>query len=106
MLVGTFPDRFIATLSKAQRKGKIFIDYLRNAEGATAIAPYAIRARANAPVSTPIAWTEIDADIRFDYFNVRNIPERLGSRKDPWASMAETRQTVTRAMFKRVRYAG
>ena len=106
LLVGTFPDRFVATLSKAQRKGKIFIDYLRNAEGATAIAPYAIRARANAPVSTPIAWTEIDADIRFDYFNVRNIPERLGSRKDPWASMAETRQTVTRAMFKRVRYAG
>ena len=106
LLVDTFPDRFIATLSKAQRKGKIFIDYLRNAEGATAIAPYAIRARANAPVSTPIAWTEIDADVRFDHFNVRNIPERLhGLRKDPWASMAETRQTVTRAMFKRVRYA-
>ncbi|HEV7412359.1 MAG TPA: non-homologous end-joining DNA ligase, partial [Casimicrobiaceae bacterium] len=107
LLVGTFPDRFIATLSKAQRKGKIFIDYLRNAEGATAIAPYAIRARAKAPVSTPIAWKELDTDVRFDHFNVRNVPERLrGLRKDPWASVGETRQTVTRAMFKRVRYEG
>jgi bifunctional non-homologous end joining protein LigD len=107
LLVGTFPDRFIATLSKAQRKGKIFIDYLRNAEGATAIAPYAIRARAKAPVSTPIGWNELEADVRFDHFNVRNIPERLrGLRQDPWASIGEVRQTVTRAMFKRVRYEG
>ena len=107
MLVDTFPDRFIATLSKAQRKGKIFIDYLRNAEGATAIAPYAIRARANAPVSTPIAWKELAGDVRFDHFNVRTVPERLrGLRQDPWASIGETRQTITRAMFKRVRYAG
>ena len=105
LLVETFPDRFIATLSKAQRKGKIFIDYLRNAEGATAIAPYAIRARAKAPVSTPIGWNELDADVRFDHFNVRNVPERLrGLRQDPWASIGEVRQTVTRAMFKRVRY--
>jgi len=107
LLVDTFPDRFIATLSKAQRKGKIFIDYLRNAEGATAIAPYAIRARANAPVSTPIAWKELAGDVRFDHFNVRTVPERLrGLRQDPWASISETRQTITRAMFKRVRYAG
>jgi bifunctional non-homologous end joining protein LigD len=107
LLVDTFPDRFIATLSKAQRKGKIFIDYLRNAEGATAIAPYAIRARAKAPVSTPIDWKELGTDVRFEYFNVRNVPERLrGLRKDPWASIGDIRQTVTRAMFKRVRYEG
>jgi len=107
LLVETFPDRFIATLSKAQRKGKIFIDYLRNAEGATAIAPYAVRARAKAPVSTPIGWKELDADVRFDHFNVRNVPERLrGLRQDPWASIGDVRQTVTRAMFKRVRYEG
>ena len=107
LLVETFPDRFIATLSKAQRKGKIFIDYLRNAEGATAIAPYAVRARAKAPVSTPIGCKELDADVRFDHFNVRNVPERLrGLRQDPWAAIGEVRQTVTRAMFKRVRYEG
>lgn len=105
-LVGTFPDRFIATVSKAQRKGKIFIDYLRNAEGATAIVAYGIRARKNAPVSTPIAWKELAKDVRFDYFNVRNVPERLVRRReDPWADFGGTRQTVTRAMFKRVGFA-
>lgn len=105
LLVGTFPDRFTATMSKAQRKGRIFIDYLRNAEGATAIAPYAIRARANAPVSTPIAWKELGTDVRFDYFNVRNVPARLARlRQDPWAGIGTARQSVTRAMFKRVRY--
>ena len=58
-LVRRFRDRFTATVAKARRKGKIFVDYLRNAEGATAIAPYAVRARANAPVSMPIAWEEL-----------------------------------------------
>ncbi|MGH8713152.1 MAG: DNA ligase D [Casimicrobiaceae bacterium] len=105
-LVATFPDRFIATLSKARRKGRIFIDYLRNAEGATAIAPYGIRSRKNAPVSTPIAWEELAKDVRFDYFNVRNVPGRMARmRADPWADFATTRQTVTRAMFKRVGHA-
>ncbi len=107
LMVRTFPDRFIATLSKAQRKGRIFIDYLRNAEGATAIAPYGIRSRKNAPVSTPIAWQELARDVRFDYFNVRNVPARLGRlSEDPWAAVGTISQTVTRAMFKRVDYEG
>jgi bifunctional non-homologous end joining protein LigD len=103
VLVRTFPARFTATLSKTQRKGKIFIDYLRNAGGATAIAPYAIRARANAPVATPIAWRELANDVRFDHFNVRNIPERLSRmRGDPWATFGTNRQTITKAMFRRI----
>ena len=65
LLVSTFPERFTATLSKAKRKGRIFVDYLRNAEGATAIAPYSVRARANAPGSTPVAWGELKRDVRF-----------------------------------------
>lgn len=103
-LVRDFPDRFVATASKRRRKGRIFIDYLRNAVGATAIAPYALRARANAPVSTPITWDELAAgDLRFDHFNVRNIPERLSRmRKDPWAAFDATKQSVTRAMIRRV----
>lgn len=105
-MVGTFPERFIATLSKTKRKGKIFIDYLRNAEGATAIVPYGIRARKNAPVSTPIAWEELAQDVRYDFFNVRNVPASLArKRKDPWSGFDKTRQTVTKAMFKRVGYA-
>lgn len=99
----TFPDRFIATVSKAKRPGRIFLDYLRNAEGATAIAPYGIRARKNAPVSTPIAWEELATDVRFDFFNVKTVPARLRKlRKDPWEPFASTRQTVSAAMFKQV----
>ena len=106
-LVRTFPDRFTATVSKARRKGRIFIDYLRNAEGATAIAPYAVRARANAPVSTPIGWSELAVDVRFDHFNVRTVLERLAAmRDDPWAAFEQTRQTVTRAAFRRIGFDG
>jgi len=103
LLVRTFPDRFIATVSKSRREGKIFIDYLRNAEGATAIAPYGIRARKNAPVSTPIAWKELARDVRFDYFNVKTVPQRLARlREDPWKAFATTRQAVTASMLAQV----
>jgi len=53
------PDRFIANMSKAKRAGKIFVDYLRNQRGATAVLPYSARARAGAPVAAPIAWGEL-----------------------------------------------
>jgi len=54
------PDRFVATMSKAKRKGKIFIDWLRNQRGSTAVLPYSARARAGAPVAVPISWDELD----------------------------------------------
>ena len=99
----TFPNRFVSTVSKAKRKGKIFIDYLRNAEGATAVAPYAIRARKNAPVSTPIHWDELSTDVRFDIFNVKTVPLRLSNlRHDPWDKFAATRQTITSSMFRQI----
>jgi bifunctional non-homologous end joining protein LigD len=105
LLAATFPDRFTAVLTKSRRKGKIFVDYLRNAEGSTAIAAYSLRARANAPVSTPIAWSELDSDVRFDHFNLLSVQARLKKmKKDPWAGFFATRQTVTRAMFNRVGY--
>ena len=53
------PDRYVATMSKAKRKGKIFIDYLRNQRGSTAIMPWSARARENAPVAVPIGWEEL-----------------------------------------------
>jgi bifunctional non-homologous end joining protein LigD len=103
LMARTFPDRFIAVMSKSRRNGKIFIDYLRNAEGATAIAPYSLRARANAPVATPIAWDELTEDVRFDHFNLRTVPARLSALKsDPWADFLELRQSISKAMFKRV----
>jgi bifunctional non-homologous end joining protein LigD len=103
MFVQAFPERYVATVSKAKRKGKIFIDYLRNAEGATAIAAYGIRSRKNAPVSTPIAWEELAKDVRFDYFNVKTVPARVRRlRVDPWRDFEAKRQTVTDAKFKQV----
>ncbi|MFA7601714.1 MAG: DNA ligase D [Novosphingobium sp.] len=55
------PDRFVATISKAKRKGKIFIDYLRNQRGSTAVMPYSARARTGAPVAAPVSWEELEA---------------------------------------------
>ena len=80
---------------------------MRNAAGATAIAPYSLRARANAPVATPIDWNELKADVRFDHFNLRTVPSRLSALKsDPWAEFLEVRQSISKAMFKRVGYDG
>ena len=58
-LAAAEPDRFVATMSKAKRKGKIFIDWLRNQRGATAVVPYSTRAREGAPIAAPIAWGEL-----------------------------------------------
>jgi bifunctional non-homologous end joining protein LigD len=101
VLVRTFPDRFTTTVAKSARPGKILIDYLRNAHGATAIAAYSVRARKGAPIAAPVDWSALDEDIRFDFFNARSLPTLL-ERKDPWKDFAKTRQTVTAAMRKRV----
>jgi bifunctional non-homologous end joining protein LigD len=101
-LARTFPDRFVASMSKGRRKGKIFIDYLRNAEGSTAIAPYAVRARSKAPVSTPIGWDELERDLRFDHFNIVNIPARLADQgAGAWKGFFAVKQTVNAALRRR-----
>ena len=101
-MVRSFPDRFVATVTKSKRNGKIFVDYLRNAEGATAVAAYSLRARANAPVATPIAWEELSTDVRRDHFNVKNVVARLENTKDPWVGFFDVRQSITKTMMKKV----
>ena len=71
------PERYTATMSKAKRKGRIFIDWLRNERGATAIAPYALRARPGAPVAVPVTWSELDALDRANGFGVTDMAARL-----------------------------
>lgn len=66
------PDRFTSNMSKAKRKGRIFIDYLRNQRGSTAILPYAARARAGAPVAVPIAWGELKDHENAHPFSIRD----------------------------------
>ncbi len=96
------PERFTSNMSKAQRKGRIFIDYLRNGRGATAIAPFSMRARANATVATPVGWDELARGVDPAAFTVRTIPGRLDALKaDPWAGY-HTKTPITSAMRKRL----
>ena len=98
-LANVFPDRFTATLAKSARKNKIFIDYLRNAEEATAVAAWSVRARLGAPVSMPLAWDELSArrDVRGDHFNVENAAQRLDSEASrAWDAMDQGAVTLSK----------
>jgi bifunctional non-homologous end joining protein LigD len=96
------PHRFVTNLLKKERKGKIFLDYLRNGRGATAIAPYSPRARPHAPVATPVGWDELDG-LRPGAFTVLTLPAILDARKhDPWADYAAVKQTISKAMMKEI----
>jgi bifunctional non-homologous end joining protein LigD len=75
-MVRAAPDRYVARMTKAIRRGKIFIDYLRNQRGSTAIASYATRARAGAPVATPLRWSELSFLSSSDQFTVADVLER------------------------------
>ena len=91
------PSKYTATISKRARGGKIYLDYLRNGRGATAVAAYSTRARAGAPVSTPLAWDELSPAIRPSHFTVANLPTRLrhlGS--DPWDDINSVKQSLPR----------
>jgi len=98
-LVRLIPDRFIAKMSKQKRKGKIYIDYLRNVKGATAIAAYSTRARPGAPVSVPLAWEDLSVEVRSDHFTVANVVKSLkGLTEDPWRDYFTVEQKLTRKM--------
>ena len=82
------------------RKQKIFVDYLRNGFGATAVAAFSPRWRPGAGVSTPVTWDEIDDDIRGTHFNLHNVPARVAKmRTDPWSGYWKSKQALTRAML-------
>jgi bifunctional non-homologous end joining protein LigD len=91
------PERYVATMSKAKRRGKIFVDYLRNARSATFIAPYSPRARAGAPIAMPITWEELTPKFSPERFTIATAAEWLRARKvDPFASLLKSRQKLPR----------
>ena len=103
-LVTTIPQRFTSNMAKRVRKGKIFIDYLRNGRGATAIAAYSTRAKPGAPVSVPIEWDELSEERRSDYFTVMNVPNRLKRlQRDPWEAYGRSARRVTAEMVQRLK---
>jgi bifunctional non-homologous end joining protein LigD len=89
------PDRYVATLAKKARHGRILIDYLRNDRGSTAVGAYSTRGFAQATVSTPLAWDELSERIRSDHFTVGNLRNRLQFLdRDPWDGFFKLRQRL------------
>lgn len=102
-LVADSPSRLTTNLSKRQRRNKIFVDYLRNGRGATAVACYSTRARAGAPVAVPIRWEELKPSLHPDHYTVANLRRRLARlRADPWGDFYSTQVAITARMFKAV----
>ncbi len=96
------PRRFVAVATKTARPGRIYVDYLRNGRGATAVAPYSTRARPGAPVSVPITWDEAAGLASGAAFTVDTLARRLDHlRADPWAGMAKTVQPLETARSSR-----
>ena len=83
------PERYVATISKAKRSGKILIDYLRNGRNNTAVVAYGARARPGAPVSMPLDWEELGPAIGPAHFTAANAPARVANTPDPWAEFRE-----------------
>ena len=96
------PRRFTAKMTKSRRKGKVYIDYLRNERGASAIAPYSPRARETPSVATPVSWTELTRIDRADAYAMDTIPRRLDSLRggDPWAGYFDLRQEISPAALR------
>ena len=89
------PERYVARMTKSLRKGRIFIDYLRNSLEQTAVAPYSTRARPGAAVATPVSWAELGRITSANQFTLRNVRRRLKRlTQDPWAEIGTIRQRL------------
>lgn len=97
------PKRYLTNMRKSLRKGKLFIDYLRNGRGATAIAPYSTRAREGATVSTPISWQELEQGVDPRAFDLYSVIKRLdGKPDDAWRAYATTKQNISAKAMRKV----
>ncbi|WP_405226432.1 non-homologous end-joining DNA ligase [Lentisalinibacter sediminis] len=88
LLAERHPDTLTAEQRKDKRKGRLYLDVMRNAYGQTAVMPYSLRAKPGAPVATPLAWDELGAgDLTAQRYHIGNLFRRLGQIEDPWADM-------------------
>lgn len=94
------PETYTSSPRKDARHDRIFIDYLRNARGATSICPYSTRARTGAPVATPLAWRELTPRLKSNRYHVKNVLRRLAAlSKDPWAGYFDVEQSLSERTF-------
>jgi bifunctional non-homologous end joining protein LigD len=97
-LICRHPDLFTIEQYKDRRHGRVFIDTLRNSYGQTSVAPYAVRARAGAPVATPIEWRELgDERVNSRRYSIKSLIDRMAQRNDPWKKIWEEPQSLKRA---------
>jgi len=93
------PSRYTTAMPKAGREKKILLDYLRNRRGSTSVAAYSSRAHPGAPVSTPLAWDEIDDHPPSQAFTVLTLPRRLAAQhSDPWADYEKSRRPLAEVL--------
>lgn len=99
-LVEQHPQHLTIELRKNKRKGRIFVDYLRNAWAQTGVAPYAVRAREGAPIATPLDWKEVTSSLNPQKYKIKNIFKRVARTGDPWAGIAKHAGSVKAAQKK------
>jgi bifunctional non-homologous end joining protein LigD len=93
------PQRFTATMAKRQRRGRIYLDWVRNTRGATAVAAYSLRARPGLAVSTPLSWQELSELDDPRELSFATVPARLeGGAADPWATIDDAARSLTKEM--------
>jgi bifunctional non-homologous end joining protein LigD len=95
------PDRFTANIRKVNRKGRMFVDYLRNERGATAVCPFSTRAKTGATCAVPLGWDELDGIAGANIFGPAEAAARAQA-PDPWPDYFKVKQTITRTMMKTV----
>jgi bifunctional non-homologous end joining protein LigD len=101
LIVRQGPQQYTTDMAKKGRERKILIDYLRNIRGATSVCAFSTRARPGATVSVPLAWDELDDDLRPDAFTIKTVPDRLrAQRQDPWKRYFSIEQAVPRDLAK------
>lgn len=97
-LVAEDPSSLTGKMAKKVRSGRVFVDYVRNSQGATAVAPYSTRARPGAPIAVPVEWEELREGLDPKQFTTERVLERLarfeGSGSDPWAGMQKAQASA------------
>ena len=94
-----YPKDFTTEQRIEDRKGRLFVDYMRNSYAQTAVAPYAVRAKSGAPVAAPLFWEELqDKNLKAQMYNIKTMPERLEKTGNPWQDFRKAAKSLKKAI--------